>query len=278
MPAARPLARALSLTIACAATFGASAPGIASHTAQRALRARVGALPTAKEVVARYDRALGGIEAIHRHTSATLTGTLELRKPDGFAKIPLVVRMRAPYFQLTTGTLPNNAGEDSSGFDGANAWHLAPGAKPEVFTGNTRESIKRDADFYYAITELSWFKSIETVGIEEFEGHSCYHLHGTTNWGVSNNQFYDRATGLLVGYEFDNVWRGAPALEHMIFSHYEKIDGVLVSMTQTSKAQLKSGGDWAVAQIMTNTSVTFNNVDPSVFTPPQAVRDLLAKK
>jgi len=236
-------------------------------------------LPTAKEVVARYDRALGGIEAIHRHTSATLRGIVELHKPDSVVKIAIVVRMRAPYFQLTTGTLPHGAGEDSSGFDGTNAWHLAPGGKPEIFGGDDRESIKRDADFYYPVTELSWFKTMETVGIENFEGHWCYHLHGITNWGVSNNQFYDRGTGLLVGYEFDNTWRGAPALDHEVFSDYKRIDGVLVPTKQTSKAQPKSGArEWTVVQIMTTSSVSFANVEPSVFTPPRAVREVLPKK
>jgi hypothetical protein len=31
-------------------------------------------------------------------------------------------------------------------------------------------------------------------------------------------------------------------------------------------------------QIMTTSSVSFENVKPSVFTPPQAVREVLAKK
>jgi peptidase S41-like protein len=39
-------------------------------------------LPTAQEVVARYDKAVGGVAAIQRHTSATLRGILELPKRD----------------------------------------------------------------------------------------------------------------------------------------------------------------------------------------------------
>ncbi len=265
MPSVIPAIRTIALA---AAVFGGPTTIAAQSTP----------LPSPSEIVARYDKALGGVEAIHRHVSSTMHGTVEVRKPDGVVLIPIVILMRQPYFQLTRGVLPNNGGVDSSGFDGNNAWHLAPGGKPEIFTADARESIKRDADFYYPITELSWFKSMETVGIEEFEGHSCYHLHGITNWGVQNNQFYDRRTGLLVGYEFDNVWRGAPALDHEIFSDYKKIDGVLVPMKQTSKAKLKSGGDWTVAQIVTQESVNFANVDPSVFVPPRAVLDSLAKK
>lgn len=260
-------------TVACVAILLTAAPCVA-----RAQRVS-GALPRAAEIIARYDKALGGVAAIHRHKSATFRGVVEVRKPDATMKVRYVMYMRAPYFQLGKFTLPDSTGEVLNGFDGTNAWHLAPGAQPEIFTGDDRESIKRDADFYYAVTELSWFKSMETVGIEDFEGHSCYHLHGTTNWGVSNNQFYDRETGLLVGYEFDNTWQGAPALDHEVFSDYRKVDGVLTSMVQTSKAKPKrDDGEWTIVQVMTKTSVAFNNVDSSTFIPPQSVRDLLAKK
>jgi hypothetical protein len=277
MPFIMPLGRTLPLTLGCA-LFGLLPASISPHSPRRFDDGLGQVLPTARQVVARYDSALGGVDALRRHTSATLRGTAEFHKPDSVVRVPFVTLMRAPYFRLDTFTLPGKKGEDLSGFDGAIAWHVAPGAAPEIITGNARESVKRDADFYYALTELSWFKSMETVGIEQFEGHSCYHLHGITNWGQSNNQFYDRETGLLVGYEFDNMWRGAPALDHEVFSDYVRIEGVLVPMKQTSKAKPKDGvAGWTVVQTLIYTSVTFNNVDSSVFTPPRAVRDLLAK-
>jgi hypothetical protein len=50
-------------------------------------------------------------------------------------------------------------------------------------------------------------------------------------------------------------------------------------MRQVFKAKSKTGvGEWSVQQTLTYTSVTFNDVDPSVFTPPQVVRDLVAKQ
>jgi hypothetical protein len=77
--------------------------------------------------------------------------------------------------------------------------------------------------------------------------------------------------------EFDSAWRGGPGLTHEIFSDYRKVDGVLVSMKQVTKIRSKDGGDWSVVNVVTYKSVTFNDVDSGVFTPPQAVRDLLAK-
>ncbi|HKV25642.1 MAG TPA: hypothetical protein VJN93_13700 [Candidatus Acidoferrum sp.] len=229
-------------------------------------------LPTAKEIVQRYDAALGGREAIRRHQSSTLRGYMEIRKASGEVRLEFTYFAAAPYQRLERVTLPNNAGDVLNGFDGQNAWSFDPRTGPQLFSGTERESMKRDADFYYPLTELSWFKSMKTAGAEEFEGRPCYRLHGINNWDKVNDHFYDRETGLLAGYEFESGY--GPT--HEIFSDYKKADGVLVPTTQTVKFKSKDG-NWSVAQILHFTSVTFNDVDPSVFTPPQAVRGLLAK-
>jgi hypothetical protein len=150
-------------------------------------------LPSAKEIVARYDKALGGEAAIRRHTSSTMRGTIETQG----ATLSFTYYTSAPYQRLENTSLPNNQGELKSGFDGELAWALDPRSGPQIDTGDDRESDKRDADFYYPLDELSWFKSMETVGIEEFEGRRCYRLNGINNWGKVNNHLYDVETGLL---------------------------------------------------------------------------------
>jgi hypothetical protein len=229
-------------------------------------------LPTAKEIVERYDQALGGREAILRHASSTMRGTTEVHQESGAITLPFVYFASAPYRRVEKITLPNGAGEVMNGFDGETAWGFHPRSGAQVFTGNERESIKRDADFYYPLNELSWFKSMETVGIEDFEGRPCYRLHGINNWDKSNDHFYDRETGLLAGYEFNSDL--GPT--HEIFSDYKKVDGVLVPMKQVVKVKTKDS-DWTVVQVLNFESVTFNDVDPAVFALPQTVRDLSGK-
>jgi hypothetical protein len=232
------------------------------------------ALPTTKEVVARYDQALGGEAALRRHTSSTTRGTTEVHTHSGVLTLSLVYYAAAPYHRLEKVSLPNNQGDVLNGFDGETAWSFDPrGGGPQVYSGDERESAKRDADFYYPLTELSWFKSMEVVGVEDFEGQSCYRLHGFNNWDKSNDHFYDVKTGLLAGYEFPSDF----GLAHEIFSDYRKLDGVLAPMKQVFKVKSKDTGEWKVIQVLTFTSITFNDVDPAVFTPPQSVRDLLAK-
>jgi hypothetical protein len=232
-------------------------------------------LPTAKEVVERYDQALGGRDAILRHTSSTMRGTLEVHQSDKVLRLPFVYLAAAPYLRLEKVTLPDGAGDVFNGFDGENAWSFDPRPGPQsgaqTYSGDDRESQKRDADFYYALNELSWFKSMETVGIEDFEGRPSYRLHGINNWNKANDHLYDKETGLLTAYDFES----GMGLTHEIFSDYKKIDGILVPMKQTVKVKLKSG-EWAVAQVLTYETVTFNDVDPAAVTPPQSVRDFIA--
>ncbi|HUI53289.1 MAG TPA: hypothetical protein VLX60_16010 [Terriglobales bacterium] len=227
-------------------------------------------LPTAKQIVERYDQALGGRDAITRHTSCTLKGSTEIPQPAGSMNLAFVYYAAAPYRRLEKTTLPNGAGDVFNGFDGDHAWSLDPRAGPAVYDGNERESMKRDADFYYALNELSWFKSMQTIGVEDFEGRACYRLHGINNWDKSNDHFYDRETGLLAGYEFNSDL--GPT--HEIFTDYKKIDGVLVPTRQIVKVKTKDG-NWVVAQTLTFEAITFNDVDPAVFTPPESVRKLI---
>jgi len=186
--------------------------------------------------------------------------------------LPFVYIASAPYRRLERVSLTGNGGDVLNGFDGQVAWSYDPRNKSaRIYEGDDRESAKRDADYYYPLDELTWFKSMETVKEEEFEGRRCFRLHGINNWNKSNDHFYDRDTGLLAGYEFVSDL----GLTHQIFSDYQKVDGVLFPMKETVK--VKNGDDWVVRQVLNYASVTFNDVDQAAFKPPQPVQDLLAK-
>jgi len=234
-------------------------------------------LPTPAEVVARYDAALGGEAALRRHTSSTSRGHLEIPGKDGAIHLPFVYFASAPYLRLERVTLPGAKGDVLNGFDGTMAWSFDPRTGPQITSGDERESVKRDADFYYPLDELTWFQSMVDAGIEVYEGHRCYHLAGFTNWGRQNNQFYDVATGLLAGYEFESSSSGGPGLIHEIFTDYRKIDGVLVPMKTIVKARAKGASGWTVLQTIVHTSVTFNDVEPGVYAPPRPVLDLASR-
>jgi dienelactone hydrolase len=236
------------------------------------LSQRLFKLPPPKQILERYDRALGGEAAIRKHTSAIWRGVFEARNGQQF---PLAYFAHAPYLRLERVTLPDGS-DLLNGFDGRIAWSVDAHQGAQISSGDERESAKRDADFYYALNELSWFRSMINAGIEVYEGQLCYHLHGLTHWGKLNDQFYDVGTGLLAGYEFEQPFPDGPKLVHEIFSDYHRIDGVLVPLRQTARTRPKEGGDWSVLRTIRYSSVTFNNVEPFVFVPPAAVLALQA--
>jgi hypothetical protein len=191
-------------------------------------------------------------------------------------RLPLAYLAGAPSLRLERVTLPGG-GEVLNGFDGKIAWSVDPHEGAQISSGEERESARRDADFYYALDELSWFRSMINAGIETYEGQRCYHLHGLTNWGKVNDQFYDVGTGLLAGYEFEQLLPDGPKLVHEIFSDYRRVDGVLVPMRQTAKIRSREGGDWSVLRTIRYSSVTFSAVEASALSPPAAVIALEAK-
>jgi len=118
---------------------------------------------------------------------------------------------------------------------------------------------------------LDYFKSMEVVEVTAFAGHTCYHLKGINKWGKLNEHFYDTTTGLLIGYRFNSSWRGGSGDESEVYSDYKGFDGWRMP---TQAAHKSADG----AQKETITSVSFDDVPDSVFTPPDPIKTLLAKK
>jgi len=221
------------------------------------------ASPTAQQVLDRYVKALGGSDAIHRHKSSTTRGRFQI--PDQHANVEMVT-FAMPFKRLVKFRLPQEQ-EVVSGYDGKIAWRIDPDGKAHLAPDDELPSERRDADFYYPTTILTYFKSFKNVGVIKFEGRPCYHLTGINNWGKQNEHFYDRKTGLLAGYRFPS---NKPGWTTLVFEDYKEFDGVLVPTKLTWK-----GPDGL--QIQTIESVTYDDVDESVFALPEAVKALIQK-
>ncbi len=228
---------------------------------------KTGPLPTVQQVMDRYVSALGGRDAIFKHKSMTVRGTFEISD-----KGPALDRIA--YYKggkmLYQVTLPNGS-HYQEGFNGTVAWQISPSSGPAISDGDVVKSKERDADMYYPARVMDYFSSMEVVDVSDFEGHTCYHLKGTNKWGKVNEHFYDTTTGLLVGYRFNSSWRGGSGDEREVFSDYKDFGGWLMPTRATHKSSDPT-------QTETVTSVSFDDVDDSVFALPDAVKALLAKK
>jgi hypothetical protein len=165
---------------------------------------------------------------------------------------------------LQKSTLPGGKVE-LSGYDGETAWDLDAGGKVTIHEGDEIKTIARDADMYYHLHVMNYFRTMEVVDVKEFNGRPCYHLKGVNNWGRTNEQFYDKENGLLLGYAFNTAWRGGKGDATETFEDYKDFGGVLMPVKDTSR----DGDDLS---IFTITSVTYDNVGDAVFRLPEAVQ------
>lgn len=218
-------------------------------------------LPGVAWVLERYVTATGGREALLRHTSMTIHGRYQM--PAVPLDVELVLYTKDGK-SLQVATLPT--GKSRSGYDGHIAWDLDSHGKVTIHHGEEVLSIARDADMYYHLHVMRYFRSLKVLDVQSFNGRQCYHLKGFNNWNQSNEHFYDKETGLLVGYRFNTAWRGGSGPATAVFEDYRDFGGGVLMPTKTTT---RDGSDLS---IFTITSVTWDNVPDAIFALPAAVR------
>jgi len=219
-------------------------------------------LKTAAGVLERYQRALGGVDAIKKVESETVRGEVEATGLQGKATF---IYQAKPFKALMRVTRADGS-ERVFGFDGTVSWSITPkGASVDKDT--PIEAVRRDADLQYALHQPDYFQKLELAGMTDFDGRPCYWLHGTTHWGKDNNQFYDVKTGLLAGYRFQSDDKSA-AVSIVLFQDYKNFGGPLVATKVVSQT-----GDRM--QSFTYQSISYEPLPDSLFELPQAVKALL---
>jgi hypothetical protein len=228
-----------------------------------------GALPAAQVVLDRHVEATGGKDALLRHKSMTMHGRYQ--EPNRKLDVETTFYTKGGNKMLLRATLPGNK-EYASGYDSETAWALHPDGTAEVHDdADYLKTTARDADMYYHLHVLQYFRSMEVVDVQQFNGRPCYHLRGINNWGKVNEQFYDKENGLLLGYKFNTAWRGGKGDASVTFEDYRDFDGVKMAAKTTSR----DGDDLSISLI---TSVTYDDVDDQVFALPAAIKAKLAEK
>lgn len=254
--------RGAAVLLACAIVILSLLSG---SNATRAATAAVDPLPSAQNVLDRFVHVTGGRDAWLRHKSITIHG-----------------RYQVPARNLEVGTVSYTkggkvlqiarlaAGNSLSGYDGHTAWDLDADGKVSIHEGDEVKSIARDADMYYHLHVMDYFHTMEVIDVQEFNGHPCYHLKGVNNWGKVNEQFYDRQSGLLIGYAFNTAWRGGNGAATATFEDYRDFGGVLMA----AKTITRDGNSLSVFSI---TLISYDDVDDSIFALPQPVRERLLR-
>jgi hypothetical protein len=222
-------------------------------------------LPSARSIIDRHIAAVGGRKAIMARTSTRMTGTVTM-SGNGLTG-NLEVLAAKPDRTLSRITLAA-IGEILEGYNGAVAWSVSPMTGPMLAQGKELAQKKFDADFYGELRDGARYASITTVEKTTFEGRPGYKVSLLRKDGGEDFEFYDVETGLKtgaiasrethMGVIATTVWQG----------DYKTFGGILQPTTfrQTSLG---------VQIVMSINAIEYDNVAPSAFEPPAAIKALI---
>jgi hypothetical protein len=223
------------------------------------------ALPSARDIINKHIKAVGGRDAILAHKSMRGTGTVSVAASGMNGTIE--VFGAAPNLQVVKISM-GGIGEITEGFDGTHGWSVNPVTGPTLKVGKELDQVKLDADFYSDLRDPKTYPDVKTVDKITFDGRPCYKVAMTRIDGSQDVDYYDVETGLRAGVEGTRETQMGTITQTSIESGYKKIGKLLQPMLLTTKAM-------GVEQKITLETVEYDAVQPSVFEPPAAIKALI---
>ena len=222
-------------------------------------------LPSAKDIVAKHMAAIGGEAAFKAINSMHAKGKFELAAQGVSGDLELMASR--PNKLLLRVEIPG-VGHVESGFDGKNGWSIDPLAGPSLLAGRALSEMAEDAWFDSALHAPDRVKELTTVAKVEFDKHQAYQIKVVHTSGVEQTEYYDVETGLQIGSESQRETPMGVLPTKVMLREYEKFGGL---KQPTVLVQSTMGID----QIFRMSSYVYNEVPPTAFDPPPAIKALI---
>lgn len=231
----------------------------------RDVPARDASLPSARTIIDRHVKEMGGRAAILAHSSSHATGTIAMTGSQITGAVDVyAAKPDKSLIRINLGGI----GEILEGFDGTHGWTVQPLTGPMLAEGQELTEKKFDADFYSDLHDASRYTSMKTVEKTTFEGRPCYKVSLIKKEGGEDIEFYDVETGLKAGATGTRHSSMGPITATQVLADYKKFGDLLVP---TTMKQSQMG----VEQTLKITSVEWDNVPPSTFDPPAQIKALI---
>ncbi len=228
-------------------------------------RSRAQSLPTPQVLAARHDSIIGGRAALEAHQSLRLTGSFAI--PDMGLDAPIEILKRRPNQYLMRATL-GPLGEMLSGYDGAVAWTVQPGAGALILEGETATQVRDQADFFGDLHDYSRFAHVETLEPVEFEGRRAYPVRMVRASGDTLTEFFDVSTGLSAGSRTAIRTPMGRIEMTSIVGDYKVFGGLMVATRiEQRNPQYR--------MVIVIEKVEFDLLDADALAPPESVRAMI---
>ncbi len=218
-----------------------------------------------QKIIARYVDAIGGEDALRAYSSATTRGAFEM--PAMGMSGDMTVYQMAPDKNLVTISFPG-MGEAVQGYNGQIAWAEDAMQGARLVEGEMLAQARREARFHGELEYEELYPEQTAIGETEWNGQTVYQLDLVDADGNESSRYFATDTGLLVGAEETMTNEMGTADVTLTFDKYKEFDGVTLA-TSTSTSLM------GMEYIITIESVSWDDVDPSVFEPSDAIKALL---
>ncbi len=183
-------------------------------------------LPTVKEVLDKYLKAIGGRAALEKIKSRSVTGTVEL--------LPMNLKgtfeaLSAPEGRSYSKTSLTGVGDLLEGTDGKTAWVVNP------FQGNREKSgaelvqSKLINDFYRDLRLEKLFPKMELKGIEKVDQIDAYVITATAEGVPPETWYFDIKTGLMVRSDVTAIAPEGNQPLSFFYEDFRVVDGIMIA-------------------------------------------------
>ena len=215
-------------SVAAQTTGPANAPKVktprpAAATATQASKK----MPSVKQIIDKYVKAIGGSAAVKKINSRVSKGTMEFTAMG--AKGTVELYQQAPNKTAAVINLPG-LGVLQSGFNGTTGWAQDPFQGLREQSGTELLDAKRNAEFYRDIELARIYPKMVLMGTEKVGARDAYVIEATPADGGAPSKFYfDTESGLLVRLDMTSETPQGKIPTQSYFEDYRVVDGVKVA-------------------------------------------------
>jgi len=226
--------------------------------------------PTAEQILNRYVEVTGGKAAYDKVKSVSMQGVMEIKGQNVRGEMKMFRQDGGKYYTVVD--LPG-IGKQEDGSNGTVVWDKTV-LGPRLKTGVEKflATCAAGAMSEYgrgALEKDSCYSKSEFVGEEMLNGKAVYKLRMTPKEGKPEEQYYDKATGLLARTKMIMPSPMGEVPIVAIVDEYKTIDGITTPVKLTNDMG-------AVSMVMTFSVVKFNEKIPAaLFTLPPEIQALV---
>ena len=231
-------------------------------------RAQAQALPAAKDLIAKYVEAVGGVEAFKKYKSVRVKAALDI--PAQGMSGTLTILSRLPNETMMKIEIPG-IGEMKQGSNGEVAWFSNPMQGSRVISGKEAEAMTEGPDPLNYLRLTPSITSSETVEKATFDGKECYKVKHTYKTGRTTFDCFSIADGLIIATVAKAPTPMGEVEQTTILSAYKDFNGMKRPTTMVIETQ-------GYQQVLTISEVTFDDVQESEMVLPPDIQAQLPKK